>query len=476
MSTVPFRRGKPLPAEIERELPWNKDAERSVLGAILLNNDALQAAREALDPSDFALKEHSRIFLAMTMMAEEGTPIDSVTLLDRLTADGAASNLMGPLIASLLDGLHRMQNVGQYVEIIREQSRRRQIIRTTYQIQQDAHDPYTKSEDLAAQLDFFTRKLITGKLRNSLPAHELTDVVMLDVTPQEFVLYPILPVKGIGMLYATRGGGKTFFSLEAAYCIAIGAPKCFMWDIPKKRPVVYVDGEMDIQTMQLRMREIAGGHAADGVPEKGFFRLITPDLCKEHFMPKINTREGQAAIEEHLAPGVVLWLDNLASLCPVSQEDETGDWIMVQDWLLSLRRKGVTTIFNHHAGKSGAQRGSSVKEDVLNVVISLKHGNGYTPEDELRAEVHLEKVRGKAAVGIQVQPFEVTLRTDNERAEWLIRPLRELIEKRAFEMFAADMKPNDVAQDLRLDRFQVYRLKKKFERGYREENYPPDAN
>jgi len=476
MSTLPFRRGKNLPAEIERELPWNKDAERFLLGAILLNNAALATAREVLDPSDFFLKEHQRIFLAMTMMAEDEQAIDVLTLLDRMERDGVKTDVIGPLLGSLMDGMHRGANVGQYIEIIREQSRRRQIIRTTYQVQQDAHDPYIKSEDLAAHLDFFTRKLITGKLRNSLPAHDLTEVVMLDVAPQEFVLYPILPVKGIAMLYATRGGGKTFFSLECAYCIAIGTPKCFVWDIPKKRPVVYVDGEMDVETMQLRLRELAGGHSKEAAPEKGMFRLITPDLCKTHFMPKINTREGQAAIEEHLQEGVVLWLDNLASLCPVSQEDETGDWIMVQDWLLSLRRKGITTIFNHHAGKSGTQRGSSVKEDVLNAVINLRRGDGYQPDDQLRVEVHLEKIRGKAAIGAQVQPFEVTLTTENESAEWLIRPLRELVEKRAFEMFASGMKPNDIAQDLRLNRYQVYRLKKKFDGGYRDENYPPDAN
>jgi putative DNA primase/helicase len=257
-----------------------------------------------------------------------------------------------------------------------------------------------------------------------------------------------------------------------AYCIALGVPKCFLWEIPQARRVVYVDGEMDIETLQERLREIAAGHKGDGLPDKNFFRLITPDLQK-HFMPKINTKESQLAIEEHLQPGDVLWLDNLASLCPSSQEDETGDWIMVQDWLLYLRRKGITTMFLHHAGKSGAQRGSSVKEDVLNVVINLSHGDGYEMEEQLRAQVRLEKVRGKAAVGNAVQPFEVMLRTDNGEAQWLIRPLKELVEKRAFEMFSANMKPNDIAQDLRLNRFQVYRLRKKFESGYKA-NQEPD--
>lgn len=477
MSTFPFgRRGRPLPNELERELPWNQDAERAILGAILLDNAAMTAAKDELDSADFYVKEHQRIFLAMKMMAADGLTVDLITLHDRLQHDGALTDGIVPLMSALVDGLPRLSNVAHYVSIVREKSRLRQIIRAAYQVGEDARDPFAKSEDLAAHLDAFTRKLATGHLRNTLTASDLADVVSMDVSPVEYVLHPILPVKGIGMLYAMRGAGKTFFSLEVAYCIALGVAKCFLWDIPKKRRVVYVDGEMDIETLQERLREIAVGHKRDGLPEKDYFRLITPDLCKGHFMPKINTREGQLAIEQHLQAGDVLWLDNLASLCPVSQEDETGDWIMVQDWLLHLRRGGITTMFDHHAGKSGAQRGSSVKEDVLNVVINLRRGDGYEMEQQLCAEVHLEKVRGKAAVGNAVQPFEVTLRTDNGEAEWLMRPLKHIIEKRAFEMFASGMKPNDVAQDLRLSRFQVYRLRQKFDGGTRADNYSPDEN
>lgn len=477
MSSLPFSRQRRLPNELERELPWNQEAERLILAAILLDNSSLATVKDTLDPADFFLPEHKRIFLAMQMMAEADTPIEAVTVLDRLRSDGVEDKMIGPLLGSILDGVPRVANLPHYIEIVREQSRRRQIISHVWRAGQDARDQYVKSEDLLAQLDNFTRKLIAGKLRNSLPAHDLVDVLEMDVSPIEHVLFPIFPVKGIGMLYAMRGAGKTFFSLEMTYCIALGVPKCLgTWDIPKARRVRYVDGEMDVETLQERLREIARGHTNDGLPQKDFFKLITPDLCKNHFMPKINTKEGQAAIEDHLSAGDVLWLDNLASLCPVSQEDETGDWIMVQDWLLHLRRNGVTTMFAHHAGKSGTQRGSSVKEDVLNVVINLRRGEGYQMEDQLCAEVHLEKVRGKAAVGNAVQPFEVTLRTDNGEAEWLIRPLKHLIEKRAYEMFASGMKPNDVAQDLRLSRYQVYRLRQKFDGGTRADNYSPDEN
>jgi DnaB-like helicase N terminal domain/AAA domain len=466
MSTVPFSRRRALPTDIERELPWHKEAERAVLGSILIDNSALATAREHLEPGDFRLKEHQRIFLAMIMLAEEQKPIDIPILCDRLAFDGAMLGNMTPLIASLADEMPRVSNVAYHAQIVREKARLRAIIETAYQVGQDARDPLVKSEDLITNLDTFTKRIVSGPSKKKLVATDLVEVISMDVSPIDHVLYPILPVKGIGMLYASRGVGKTYVSLAISYAIAVGLPKIFLWDIPMRRRVVYVDGEMDVETLQERLREIAVGNKASGIPEKNYFRLITPDLQK-NFMPKINTKEGQLAIEEHLQPGDVLWADNLASLCPVSQEDETGDWIMVQEWLLSLRRGGITTMFDHHAGKSGTQRGSSIKEDVLNVVINLRRPDGYHMDEQLRAEVHLEKVRGKAAVGNSVQPFEITLRTDNGEAEWLLRPLKELVEKRAFEMLANGMKPNDIAQDLRLNRFQVYRLKKKFESGYK---------
>lgn len=477
MSTVPFSRRNRPSATFDKPLPNNIDAERTVLGAILVDDAVLGAViGSGFAADDFFHQHHRKIYSAMLLLTQtDKTPVDLITLSEKMSTLETLEGVGGAAyLASLADGMPRLSNVEHYCNLIREKARLRDFIQSASSLMETAWDGVATAEDLWQTATNWSTDRARQGSKNKLVAVDLVDFLDMDVSPVEFVMYPILPVKGIGMFYAARGAGKTFVSLECAYCIAKGIAKCFQWDIPKQRPVVYVDGEMDQETLQERLRELARGHR-DGLPDKGFFKLITPDLQKG-FMPRINTRESQLAIEEHLQPGHVLWLDNLASLCPVSQEDETGDWIMVQDWLLSLRRKGITTMFDHHAGKSGAQRGSSVKEDVLNVVINLRRGEGYQMEQQLCAEVHLEKVRGKAAVGNAVQPFEVTLRTDNGEAEWLMRPLKHIIEKRAFEMFENGMKPNDVAQDLRLSRFQVYRLKRKFDGGTRADNYLPDEN
>ena len=65
-----------------------------------------------------------------------------------------------------------------------------------------------------------------------------------------------------------------------------------------------------------------------------------------------------------------------------------------QRWLLSLRRRGVSVLFIHHAGKGGQQRGTSRREDILDTVIALRRPHDYSPKEGARFEVHLEKARG----------------------------------------------------------------------------------
>ena len=75
-------------ATLERPLPQNTDAERSVLGAILLDNHALNTAIEKLKPEDFFSDPHRRIFNHMIQLGEAQQAIDLVTLTDQLRRKG----------------------------------------------------------------------------------------------------------------------------------------------------------------------------------------------------------------------------------------------------------------------------------------------------------------------------------------------------------------------------------------------------
>jgi putative DNA primase/helicase len=85
-----------------------------------------------------------------------------------------------------------------------------------------------------------------------------------------------------------------------------------------------------------------------------------------------------------------------------------------------------------HAGKGGAQRGTSKREDVLDTVIVLRHPDDYSPSDGARFEVHLDKARG--VYGEQAQPFEAQLTAVNHMMTWAMRDLENVEVQRAADL------------------------------------------
>lgn len=127
--------------ELERTMPVSVDAERAILGAILLDNYAYVQAASSIHPSDFALDSHRRIYLRMCELADTHTPIDFVTLTEALGKKKEVEAVGGvQYITSLTDGLPRVKNISQYVEIVRDRSMLRQLIHTAQALAAQAYN------------------------------------------------------------------------------------------------------------------------------------------------------------------------------------------------------------------------------------------------------------------------------------------------------------------------------------------------
>src|SRR6185312_16545691 len=101
MATIPDLR-------LESGLPANIDAEKTILGAILLDNAAQAEAAERLEPDDFSLDSHRRIYLRMGELRESGRAIDIVTLSEELARYKEVESVGGvAYLASLTEGLPR---------------------------------------------------------------------------------------------------------------------------------------------------------------------------------------------------------------------------------------------------------------------------------------------------------------------------------------------------------------------------------
>jgi replicative DNA helicase len=130
-----------IQVSLERPLPNNLDAERSVLGAILVDNHALNTALETLRSDDFFLDQHRRVFNQMISLAETQQAIDLITLTEELHRRGDLEAAGGaPYLASLADGMPRVSNVEHYARIVKEKAMLRNLIHTTHNIQQRAFE------------------------------------------------------------------------------------------------------------------------------------------------------------------------------------------------------------------------------------------------------------------------------------------------------------------------------------------------
>jgi replicative DNA helicase len=141
----------PEAAVATRTLPHNLEAERSVLGAILLHNDAFNLAAEVIDSTDFFRDAHRRIFEKMIKLAERNDAIDLVTLKEELSRSSELDEVGGPAyITALVDGVPRSTNVEHYARIIKEKSTLRHLIFSANKIVASA---YEAEEDADLILD-----------------------------------------------------------------------------------------------------------------------------------------------------------------------------------------------------------------------------------------------------------------------------------------------------------------------------------
>jgi replicative DNA helicase len=131
----------------ERTLPHNLEAERSVLGAILIHNDAFNLAAEIISPADFFRDAHRRIFDKMTALNERSEPVDFVTLKEALAKSGEIDEVGGPAyVASLADGVPRATNVEYYARIVKEKATLRNLIYAANKILGNAYEAEQESD------------------------------------------------------------------------------------------------------------------------------------------------------------------------------------------------------------------------------------------------------------------------------------------------------------------------------------------
>lgn len=132
---------------VEKVVPHNLEAEMSVLGSMLIEEDALSRVTEILDASHFYREAHRKIFSAIVNLYENNEAVDLVTLTERLKKDGVLDQIgQASYLTTLANIVPTAANVGHYARIVKEKALLRNLIGAATQIITEGYDP-TKDVD-----------------------------------------------------------------------------------------------------------------------------------------------------------------------------------------------------------------------------------------------------------------------------------------------------------------------------------------
>ncbi|MEJ2245949.1 MAG: replicative DNA helicase, partial [Acidobacteriota bacterium] len=139
---------------LEKVLPNNLEAERSILGAILLDDTAVLSVIDNLKPQDFYLESHRRIFEKMLDLANNSQPIDLVTLKEELQRANEVESVGGAAyLASLTDGLPRAMNIEYYAQIVRQKSTLRRLIQISNETMSRSYQDEEPAQEILQHIE-----------------------------------------------------------------------------------------------------------------------------------------------------------------------------------------------------------------------------------------------------------------------------------------------------------------------------------
>ena len=297
--------------------------------------------------------------------------------------------------------------------------------------------------------------------QGGIVCYDLSEYCALEIEPIEYLLHPVIAKDSLTMLFAESGLGKTHLAMTLGQAIATGSTTLRGWKAEKPRRVLYIDGEMPAPLMHTLAKEIQ--NMFDRKAEPGFFRLIPyGSQEKDRELPNLGTKEGQERIEPFLEGVDLLILDNLLTLVQTGKSNDSDAWLPVQDWLSNLRRRGISVLYLHHAGKNGSQLGTIRKEINLDLKIELKKPEDYSSIQGSRFELYFSKSR--VCYGEDARPFEAQYSTDEYgKPTWIIKNL-ETIEEEIINLLKQGISQEQIVKDLGLSSRKIVRtVKERYE-------------
>jgi hypothetical protein len=320
---------------------------------MILNEKARAVAAKMLRPDDFFLTHHRKIFSAMLAMADKSQPVDTVMLMQDLTARGELEAVGGPAyLSQLADGLPRVSNVSHYASIVLSHAIRRRVIHLAANLGEAGFDESQPVEDLLLQAS-----VQVGQVREAAQLAAARAWREKFHTPSElpdgdavFLIDRILP-DGVTFVGANSGVGKTWLALSLARALTRGGQFLGLYDVPEPLNVLYLCPEMSARSFKKRCVRF-------GISERFFCQTIADgaplDLADLLLI---------AAVRE-LRP--VVFLDTAIRFSNAEDENSASENQELARAIFQLIYEGARAVVClHHRAKEAARHEAMTLENCL---------------------------------------------------------------------------------------------------------------
>jgi hypothetical protein len=357
----------PSPPAEDQVSPHNDEAERIVLGAMMLSAEVIPEIVDTVSSADFYRPAHATLYAAITAAYAGGEPVEPVALATRLASRGDLASVGGTVyLHQLLQAVPTAVNGPFYAGLVRDRSVERRLLADVVDLQ-----VAIRAGDLRLQLGDPQSRLnkslanFQGEIGAATAA---ATVQMQGVEPLDWVElwnrdfddidWLIEPLIERGQSISLVGGAKAGKSLLTLECVAALATGRSVLGGPPGPPlrVLYVDQENTPQDVYRRL-------SAMGYRPEHLANLVYLSFAN---LPPLNTPAGAAALMSHVErhQSEVVVLDTISRMV-VGEENSSDTWLELYRYtLVELKARRISTLRLDHHGKDAERgaRGSSAKQ------------------------------------------------------------------------------------------------------------------
>ncbi|MDP2320631.1 MAG: AAA family ATPase [Acidobacteriota bacterium] len=370
-----------------RVLPHDLDAERSVLGAVLIDDSLFPTVAEILEPKDFFRIGHQRTYECQMGLHRKGQPIDLRLLAESLERNGFLDEAGGQAyLGSLVDCIPRAANAKYYAEIVKEKSRLRELAGKLTGFVDATYAQTAPAAEIISGLDDFARQSNTTAAASVLTIVDERELGSICHAPM--LIAGVLSAD-VNFLVGAPGAGKTTLAYSMAVSVAAGLP-WFGNDVIEPGPVLFMLGEgKGSSDARLRAAKLNAGLDPDAAAGIKFI---------PHTVQLFERGPAYAATRRYIADaGIRLFvIDNFSLVIAGADENSAPETTAA---ISAARDFGCPVLLIHHMDKSNkSERGSSAIRANLDVMLSL-----IDTDDLITLKV--EKIRD----GVEIAPMALKL-------------------------------------------------------------------